>query len=40
MALVGRLLLLTQLEKENERLKRVLAEAELERGMRKNVVAP
>jgi len=31
---------LTQLEKENARLKKLLAEAELEKAMFKNLVAP
>ena len=39
MVLVGGLLRLTQLEKENARLKKVLAEAELETAMRKDLVA-
>jgi hypothetical protein len=38
--LVGGLLRLTQLEKENARFKRFLAEAELETGMLKYPVAP
>ena len=39
-ALVAGLMRLTQLEKDNAGLKEVLAEAELETAMLKNLVAP